>query len=86
MRFCGYQPTCSAPTIILVVDGEGTITVEGNDVLLPLHVGCAYYLNPQTTFTVIGRSGGGEHALHVVLTGMNENLMPTDASPQCAIM
>lgn len=80
------QTIFSAPSVVLVIDGEGTITVEGNEVLLPLYVGRAFYLSPQTTYSVTGRSGGGEHALHVVVIGVNENSMPEDASPQCAIM
>lgn len=78
------QPDHSAPTIILVLDGEGFLQVHDKDVLFPLHVGSVSYLNPQTAFTVTCRNDS-KHTLHLARVGVNESAAFNPSTTACAI-
>lgn len=73
-----------APSVILVLEGEGHIKVDTHAPLLPLHAGSVYYLNPQTQFvvTAIGRE---DSLLHFIQIGVNESAAPSMAS-SCVIV
>lgn len=74
----------SAPSVILVIDGEGLIKVDGDNQLFPLRAGSVYCLTPQTTFSVTARKGI-DSTLHFCQVGVNESAAPAGSS-SCAVM
>lgn len=74
----------SSPTIIVVLEGEGFVSMKDDEVLLPLYVGAVYYLTPQTQFLVTSRSGM-DSKLHFLQIGVNEAAIATD-SASCSMM
>eukprot|EP00177_Eucheuma_denticulatum_P008888 GFKZ01016141.1.p1 GENE.GFKZ01016141.1~~GFKZ01016141.1.p1 ORF type:complete len:436 (-),score=56.95 GFKZ01016141.1:60-1367(-) len=73
-----------APSVILVLDGEGFIKVDKRDLLLPLRAGSVYYLNPQTQFLVTARENP-DSLLHFIQIGVNESAAPSTSS-SCVVM
>lgn len=74
-----------APTILAILGGEGYLSVQDEQVILPIHAGCVYYLNPQTVFSLSCRDDSS--TLHFIHCGVNESAAPrTNSSPACSIM
>ena len=84
MFFHNLRKRHSAPSIIVVLGGEGIITVDDKDHTLPMRSGSVYYLTPRTHFTVTSREVGAG-PLHMFQIGVNESAAPA-SSTSCTIM